>query len=76
MLIAEKPLFRMSDRTERLAERLEQIGEDIDELAFDLLRAAASTGVRPEEDKVLLQARRAVTKAAAVLRSLDGQREL
>ncbi len=59
----------MNERMESLAQRLEQIGEDIDELAFDLLREAAQRGeARPAHDKTLMQARRSVTKAAALLR--------
>jgi hypothetical protein len=56
-----------------LADRLEAIIEDLDELAFDRLREAAANGAtqRPIEDKQLTKARRAVEKAAYVLRSLD-----
>ncbi len=56
-----------------LADRLEAIIEDLDELAFDRLREAAANGAtqRPIEDKQLTKARRAVEKAAHVLRSLD-----
>lgn len=62
----------MSD-IERLAERLEQIVADLDEVAFDRLREAAADGAteRPASDKELAKARRAVEKAAHVLRNID-----
>jgi hypothetical protein len=54
-------------------DRLEAIAADLDELAFDRLREAVAEGEveRPAEDKKLMQARRAIEKAAAVLRQLD-----
>jgi hypothetical protein len=60
-------------RTDELAERLEQIVADLDELAFDRLREAVAEGAseRPAADKQLAKARRAVEKAADVLRSID-----
>ena len=56
-----------------LADRLESIAADLDELTFDRLRAAAADGetVRPADDKELVKARRAVEKAAHLLRRLD-----
>ena len=56
-----------------LADRLESIVTDLDELAFDRLREAAADGMRerPQDDKELVKARRAVEKAAHVLRRLD-----
>ena len=56
-----------------LVQRLESIAADIDELAFDRLREAVADGeiTRPPDDKRLMQARRAVEKAAGVLRQLD-----
>lgn len=62
----------MSDY-EHLVERLEQIAAELDELAFDRLREAVGDGelVRPQDDKKLMQARRAIEKAAGVLRQLD-----
>jgi hypothetical protein len=55
-----------------LADRLEAIVADLDELAFDRLREAVADGAtaRPAEDKELQKARRAVEKAAHVLRRL------
>lgn len=55
-----------------LVERLEAIAADIDEIAFDRLREAVADGdaSRPVDDKKLMQARRAVEKAAGVLRQL------
>ncbi len=54
-------------------ERLESIAADLDELAFDRLREAVADGevARPADDKQLMQARRAIEKAAEVLRRLD-----
>jgi hypothetical protein len=54
-------------------DRLESIAADLDELAFDRLREAVAEGEveRPADDKKLMQARRAIEKAAAVLRQLD-----
>ena len=62
----------MSD-AEGLADRLEAIRDEIDELAFDQLREAAADGEveRPASDKRLMQARRAVEKAAHLLREID-----
>ncbi len=54
-------------------ERLESVAADLDELAFDRLREAVADGEvsRPASDKKLMQARRAIEKAAEVLRQLD-----
>ncbi len=56
---------------ELLADRLDDIVAELDDLAFSALRAAAGDGSRsrPEIDKRLTQARRAVEKAAHLLRS-------
>ncbi len=56
-----------------LVERLESVAADLDEMAFDKLREAVADGevTRPADDKKLMQARRAIEKAAAVLRQLD-----
>jgi hypothetical protein len=56
-----------------LVERLESVAADLDEMAFDRLREAIADGetTRPADDKRLMQARRAIEKAAAVLRQLD-----
>lgn len=55
------------------AEQLDHIAEQLDELAFDQLREAVADGARerPRTDKRLMQARRAIEKAAHLLRSLD-----
>ncbi len=57
-----------------LAHRLTAIGADIDEIAFDALREAVADGEmqRPVDDKKLMQARRAIEKAAGILRQLGG----
>jgi len=56
-----------------LIERLESVAADLDEMAFDRLREAVADGelTRPADDKKLMQARRAIEKAAGVLRQLD-----
>jgi hypothetical protein len=56
-----------------LVDRLEAIAAELDEMAFDRLREAMADGevARPVDDKKLMQARRAIEKAAAVLRQLD-----
>lgn len=58
---------------ESLIERLESVGADIDDIAFDRLREAAADGetMRPADDKQLMQARRAIEKAAVLLRRLE-----
>jgi len=63
------------DRREDLADRLDVIAEELSDLALDALRAALERGdsSRPVEEKRLTQARRAVEKAAHLLRSADGQ---
>ena len=60
-------------RYEHLAEQLEQIGADLDEASFDVLQQAVADGqtTRPAADKALTQARRAVEKAAQLLRTID-----
>lgn len=56
-----------------LAADLDNIGSTLDELSFDVLQEAVAAGAtkRPDADKVLTQARRAVEKAARLLESLD-----
>jgi hypothetical protein len=57
-----------------LADRLDQIVADLDERSFDILREASSAGRgRPDEDRRLAQARRAVEKAAHLLRGITPQ---
>lgn len=65
----------MSGEYGGLVERLESVAADLDEMAFDRLREAVADGEvsRPADDKRLMQARRAIEKAAGVLRQLDGQ---
>ena len=59
----------MTDSYARLADRIEAITADLDELMFDALReAAAARSGRPADDKRLMQARRALDKAAHLLR--------
>ncbi len=56
-----------------IADRLAAIVEELDEIAFDRLRSAAADGQRsrPDDDRELTKARRAVEKAVAVLRRID-----
>ncbi len=63
----------MTGEFDNLIERLESVAADLDELAFDRLREAVADGevTRPPDDKRLMQARRAIEKAAGVLRQLD-----
>lgn len=63
----------MSGDYSSLVDRLESIAADLDELAFDRLREAVADGevTRPVDDKRLMQARRAIEKAAGILRQLD-----
>lgn len=53
-----------------LADRLGVIAEELDELMFEQLReAAAEKRGRPDDDKRLAQARRAIEKAERLLRA-------
>jgi len=63
----------MTGEYSSFVERLEAIAADLDEVAFDRLREAVADGevTCPLDDKKLMQARRAIEKAAAVLRQLD-----
>ena len=56
-----------------LIDRIEAIGAEIDDMAFDQLREASADGQvdRPASDKRLMQARRALEKAAQTLRSIE-----
>jgi hypothetical protein len=56
-----------------LIQQLEAVAADLDDIAFDRLREAVAAGdlARPAEDKRLMQARRAIEKASAILRALD-----
>ena len=60
-------------RPEELADQLDAIAASLDELAYDRLHEAASSGAteRPASDKALVQARRAVEKAAHLLRGIS-----
>lgn len=58
-----------SDDLEALADRIAAVADDLDDVMFDRLReAAAAKGGRPTDDKRLLQARRALSKAEQILR--------
>jgi hypothetical protein len=57
-----------------LAERLDAISEEVADTALNELKAAVRRGEqkRPAAERTLTQARRAIEKAAHLLRSLDG----
>jgi hypothetical protein len=61
-----------ADRYLELADRLEAIGEEIADLALDEIRLAMRAGAirRPDSERQLTQARRAVDKAVHGLRRL------
>ena len=56
-----------------LIDRIEAISAEIDDMAFDQLREASAEGAlaRPASDRRLMQARRALEKAAEALRSIQ-----
>lgn len=59
-------------RATEIANRLGPIIEALDDMAFDALRSAAQEGAgRPDVDRRLVQARRALEKARHILNSLD-----
>jgi hypothetical protein len=61
-----------ANRYDDLADRLEAISEDLGDLSLDVLKEAMRSGAtrRPDADKKLVQARRAVEKAAHLVRNL------
>ncbi len=62
----------MSSNYDHLAERLDAVVEDLDEIIFEQLReASAEKSGRPADDKRLTQARRAIEKAAHLLRGRE-----
>lgn len=56
-----------------LIARIEAVAADLDDLAFDQLSEAVASRAtaRPESDKRLMQARRALEKAAQALRAIN-----
>lgn len=61
----------MDDRLEELADRLDAVGEDLADAALDRLRSAADSedpSPAVAEERRITRARRAVEKAAALLR--------
>lgn len=63
----------MSERYDDIAEQLDSIAEHLASIAIDELKAALRQHAshRPASEKKLTQARRAVEKAAYLVRSLD-----
>ena len=59
----------MARDLEQIVEHLRTISEELSDIALDELKSAHAAGLtkRPEREKTLTQARRAVEKAAAVL---------
>ncbi|MGD9702599.1 MAG: hypothetical protein AB7Q42_07505 [Acidimicrobiia bacterium] len=68
------------EQADDIADRLDAIAEELAELAIETLRAALAdrtTSGRPASEKRITQARRAVEKAAHVLRGMQtGSEEL
>lgn len=62
----------MADLSDLIA-RLDDVVADLDELTFERLREAAASGAseRTRDDRELVKARRAVEKAAHVLRGIE-----
>jgi len=67
----------VSEQTDEIADRLESIAEELASAAIDELRGAVQRREqrRPANERVLTQARRAVEKAAHLLRNIDGDEE-
>lgn len=65
----------MTRRTDEIAERLSAISDEIADLAIDSIREALRSGAtsRPAAEKRLTQARRAVEKAAHLLRGVEDE---
>jgi hypothetical protein len=67
----------VTDRPEDLASRLDDIAEALSEMAIASLQSAVARGEarRPADERRFTQARRAVEKAAHLLRSTEGEPE-
>ena len=67
----------MSDQFDALCQRLDALSEDLADLALADLSSALRRGEqkRPARERTLTQARRAVEKAAHLLRSIDNDVE-
>jgi len=63
----------VTGRADDIAERLSAISDEIADLAIDSIREALRSGAtsRPAAEKRLTQARRAVEKAAHLLRGVE-----
>ena len=67
---ARETLRIESESVAFMADRLDDVAAELDEVMFDLLREASAEGRgRPPADKRLTQARRAIEKAAQLLRA-------
>jgi hypothetical protein len=60
-------------RYDEVLAQLEAIAAQLDDFAYDDVRTAIAEGAtaRPASDRKLSQARRAIEKAATILRNLD-----
>lgn len=60
-------------RYDEVLAQLEAIAAQLDDFAYDDVRTAIAEGAtaRPSSDRKLSQARRAIEKAATILRNLD-----
>ena len=63
----------MNNRYDDVADRLSSLAEEIADLAIDSIRQALRSGAtgRPAAERTLTQARRAVEKAAHLLRGIE-----
>ncbi|MGA0186354.1 MAG: hypothetical protein ACO3LA_07595 [Ilumatobacteraceae bacterium] len=63
----------MAREVDAIVDQLRSISEELADIALDELKSAHAAGLtkRPEREKSLTQARRAVEKAAAVLSRTD-----
>ncbi len=63
-------MFDMTGQFDDIRERLEAIGEELADRAMDVLRESIEAGAQemPVDEKRLTQARRAIEKAANLLR--------
>ncbi|MEI7617858.1 MAG: hypothetical protein WCK14_04480 [Actinomycetota bacterium] len=68
----------MSEQFDTLADRLDAISEELAEVALAELSQAIRGGAskRPAAERAVTQARRAVEKAAHLLRSIDADNDL
>jgi len=72
----DRLMAQIASTAAELSERLAAVAEAIEDLSFEILREAAADGAeRPDADRVLVRARRAVDKAAILLSGLAAEQE-